>query len=162
MKRGVLTGTMEAHDVPKTNSPVITFWEGEIIDNRNFYFRTGRWDATRYNDIEHWSRFPGFVPKMMDAPMLGEGAKNSTSEVGNNSPSSGPYIYMRWKESHFENAAADCGLTIAGFYYTCMDRATGAVVGYYYDPYSAPFQKLELRPSTEKRAGFSFAEYSFN
>ena len=42
---------------------------------------------------------------------------------------------------------SQCALTIAGFYYICFDRVTGAVDGYYFDPRSNPFQRLQLRRS---------------
>jgi hypothetical protein len=25
---------------------VVTFWEGEIVDNKNYTFYTGKWEAT--------------------------------------------------------------------------------------------------------------------
>ena len=71
-----------------------------------------------------------------------------------------PVVFMRWKEKCFVNVGSDCGLTIAGFYYVCYDRRTGVLDGYYYDPNSTPFQRLALMPSTEGRAGYSFAGFS--
>ena len=41
--------------------------------------------------------------------------------------SSSRYIFMRWKEQFFVNVSADCGLTIAGFYYVCFDRELGTI-----------------------------------
>ncbi len=55
----------------------------------------------------------------------------------------------------------DCGLTIAGFYYVCMDRHTGAIVGYYFDPNNQPWQRLELNAQPSAN-GFAFADYAFN
>ena len=43
---------------------------------------------------------------------------------------------QRWKEKFFVNVGADCGLTIAGFYYICCSRADGSITGFYYDPNS--------------------------
>merc|ERR1712093_633852 len=57
-QRGYVCGSMEAQNLPTSDETVVTFWEGEIIDNRNFTFYTGRWDATHSSDIEHWSKFP--------------------------------------------------------------------------------------------------------
>lgn len=39
------------------------------------------------------------------------------------------HVFMRWKEQCFLDAAEDCGLTIAGFYYVCLNRMTGDVDG---------------------------------
>lgn len=46
-KRGYLCGVMEALNVPSANSSVITFWEGEVVDNHNHSFFTGKWEAKR-------------------------------------------------------------------------------------------------------------------
>ena len=70
-----------------------------------------------------------------------------------------PFLLMRWKETSFvtpEGALAPAGatmrahhrgggtLSIAGVYYVQLDRRDGGVTGYYWDPRSTPFQKLEL------------------
>lgn len=52
---------------------------------------------------------------------------------------------MRWKEKKFVNVGDDCGLTIAGFYYICLSRQDGSIEGFYHDPHSSPYQRLELR-----------------
>lgn len=39
------------------------------------------------------------------------------------------------------------GLTIAGFYYVCLERASGRIEGFYFDPSSTPFQRLDLQAS---------------
>jgi hypothetical protein len=72
-----------------------------------------------------------------------------------------PHMFMRWKEKFFVNVGTDCGLTIAGFYYVCFSRSDGSVHGFYYDPNSSPYQKLELKATNEGRAGYSFATYQF-
>jgi hypothetical protein len=38
---------MEAMNIPQATSPVITFWEGEVVDNLNHTFITQKWGATR-------------------------------------------------------------------------------------------------------------------
>eukprot|EP00187_Rhodella_violacea_P013400 CAMPEP_0184717964 /NCGR_PEP_ID=MMETSP0314-20130426/7282_1 /TAXON_ID=38298 /ORGANISM="Rhodella maculata, Strain CCMP 736" /LENGTH=143 /DNA_ID=CAMNT_0027181621 /DNA_START=505 /DNA_END=932 /DNA_ORIENTATION=- len=67
LERGTLCGSMEALDVPKAESPVVTFWEGEIIDAVNFSFRTARWDASKSTDLRHWSKFHAFSARLRDA-----------------------------------------------------------------------------------------------
>lgn len=47
MARGYACGVMEAMNVPQANEPIITFWEGEIIDNANHSFFTQGWGAGR-------------------------------------------------------------------------------------------------------------------
>lgn len=68
---------------------------------------------------------------------------------------------MRWKEKHFVNVQeTNCGLTIAGFYYTCLDRATGVIDGFYFDRNSTPYQRLSLSPERQER-GIGFSDYAF-
>ncbi|CAI7912681.1 unnamed protein product, partial [Closterium sp. NIES-53] len=127
MRRGYLCGSMEALNVPSTDTSVVTFWDGEIVDGKNYSFFTGQWDATRETDIKHWSRFPCF--SQLKEAALKDGARSIDL-------STFPYIFMRWKEKFFVNVGPDCGLTIAGFYYVCFNREDGSVTGYYYDPSS--------------------------
>lgn len=149
--RGYICGSMEAQNLPTSDETVVTFWEGEIVDNRNFAFYTGRWDATRAKDIEHWSKFQPFH-SFKDAVVHGSGKliDMSTSR----------YVFMRWKEQFFVNVSPDCGLTIAGFYYVCFDRHLGTIEGYYHDANSSPWQRLDLAVHRESN-GFDFPEYSF-
>jgi len=107
LNRGQLFGTMEALNIPQANSPVITAWEGEIIDNRNFTFVTSKWGATSDIDMKHWRKFPGFAPMESEVALCsGRSAQLQSSA----------FVFMRWKETFFVNNEG-CGLTIAGFYY---------------------------------------------
>ncbi|KAI8006302.1 hypothetical protein LOK49_LG07G01096 [Camellia lanceoleosa] len=58
----------------------------------------------------------------------------------------------RWKEQYFVNVGTDCGLTIAGFYYVCFSCSGCSINGFYYNPNSSPFQKLELKSTHEGRS----------
>jgi hypothetical protein len=55
---------------------------------------------------------------------------------------------MRWKEQCFLDAGEDCGLTIAGFYYVCMDRRTGSVDGAHARMHAAFFCFLQHMASS--------------
>ena len=73
-----------------------------------------------------------------------------------------PHVFMRWKEKNFVNVGDDCGLTIAGFYYVCMSRKTGSIEGFYHDPNSSPYQKLQLVPlRNELRHGYVSSCFAF-
>eukprot|EP00871_Galdieria_phlegrea_P001956 jgi/Galph1/2761/GphlegSOOS_G1405.1 len=150
--RGYLCGCMEALDVPRIDNPVITFWEGQIVDNVNYGFRTGQWEATEDDDFRHWSRFLPFrsLEKLFERDRAKHVALHQLD-----------YVFMRWKEQYFVNVPNDCGLTIAGFYYLCMNRITGKIEGYYFDPDSAPFQKLQLSPLLSGELGFSSSHFAF-
>ncbi|KAK3282600.1 hypothetical protein CYMTET_9671 [Cymbomonas tetramitiformis] len=153
LDQGYICGSMEALNVPSAKSSVVTFWEGEIVDNKNYNFFTSQhWGADRSTDLKHWSKFACFAP-MKDAV--------TKDDMQNVDLVNCPYIFMRWKEKCFVNVGPDCGLTIAGFYYICFSRNDGSVDGFYYDPNSSPFQKLELRASCEGRFGHGFPSYSF-
>uniref|UniRef100_A0A7N0V3J1 Glucose-induced degradation protein 4 homolog n=1 Tax=Kalanchoe fedtschenkoi TaxID=63787 RepID=A0A7N0V3J1_KALFE len=134
LERGYLCGTMEALNVPMADTPVITFWEGEIVDTKNFTFYTGKWEAAPEDDIRHWSRFTSFSQFKSQVEI--DGGKSLDL-------SSSPYIYMRWKEQYFVNVGYDCGLTIAGFYYVCFSCSDGSINGFYYDPNSTTNLKFE-------------------
>uniref|UniRef100_A0A0E0BX06 Uncharacterized protein n=1 Tax=Oryza meridionalis TaxID=40149 RepID=A0A0E0BX06_9ORYZ len=137
---------------------VVTFWEGEIVDAKKYTFFTGKWEASQEDDIRHWSKFPSFTP------LLGQIETDGGKSVD---LSNYAYIFMvlhhmtfhRWKEQYFVNVGVNCGLTIAGFYYVCFSCSDGSISGYYYDPNSCPFQKLELKCTNEKDSGFTFSSY---
>ncbi|XP_021744035.1 glucose-induced degradation protein 4 homolog [Chenopodium quinoa] len=153
LEHGYLCGTMEALNVPMADTPVVTFWEGEIVDTKNYTFFTGKWEATPEDDIRHWTKFQSFAPLLSQVEVDG----GKSLDLSNY-----PFIFMRWKEQYFVSVGTDCGLTIAGFYYVCFSCSDGSIHGFYYDPNSSPFQKLELKSSNEGRYGFSFSTYDCN
>lgn len=152
LERGIICGSMEALDVPRAQSPVLTFWRGQIIDNRNHFFATNDWKAKFEDDLEHWSEFRAFEHIKKDV---------TSGRADDLDLSTSRHIFMRWKEIFFVSPGEDCGLTIAGFYYVVMDRQTGAIAGYYFDPNNQPWQRLELNAEPNPN-GFSFADYQFN
>ncbi|KAK2077106.1 hypothetical protein QBZ16_004740 [Prototheca wickerhamii] len=142
---GRLSGLLEAYSVPESDKPVTTFFEGEVVDNRNHSFLTSDWGAGAETDIRHWSRFKAFQPLRREVMACG-GRHGGLARHR--------HLYMRWKELFFIEGC-ESRLTIAGFYYLCLDRVSGAIEGLYYDPSCAPDQHLMLQP-TEKPAGFGF------
>eukprot|EP00184_Porphyridium_aerugineum_P002673 CAMPEP_0184695852 /NCGR_PEP_ID=MMETSP0313-20130426/3351_1 /TAXON_ID=2792 /ORGANISM="Porphyridium aerugineum, Strain SAG 1380-2" /LENGTH=283 /DNA_ID=CAMNT_0027154379 /DNA_START=348 /DNA_END=1199 /DNA_ORIENTATION=+ len=155
LDQGLLCGVMEALNVPNTMSPVLTFWEGEIVDNKNHFFKTGKWKATKVTDMDHWARFKVF-----------EDLKESFGKDGAVYADlmNRRHVFMRWKERFFMNndTQAECGLSIEGFYYMCVDKLNGSIEGFYYDPLSTPFQELCMEPQHENRNGFAFPDYELN
>ncbi|KAG2488283.1 hypothetical protein HYH03_013133 [Edaphochlamys debaryana] len=149
-ERGRLTGSMVAqNDSPSTKRPIVTYFEGDIIDNVNNTFWTGaKWGTcpTRETDLRHWSRCPGFGPAMRAACLAHDGRVGGLGGAGCR------HVFMRWKECFFVDIPLDCPLTISGFYYLSLDRLTGAVRGLYHDARSAPLQVLQLEP-VELRQG---------
>lgn len=169
--RGYVCGTMHANGfncgAPNPNSPphyqqmsqqqsseaVATFWEGEIIDNVNHTFYTQKWGATKAIDRKHWLKLAPFARALSESKTL----SNSKSADLKSEPidlTSQPFVYLRLKEKYFLNEEPGGNLTIAGFYYLCISRATGEVSGYYFDPNSTPYQKVSLQVNYQGSNGF--------
>lgn len=150
---GYVCGSMRAENVPQAKTPVVTFWEGDIIDNVNHCFITSKWGAEKNVDVKHWPRFDGFQPIKRRVQSSGGRCDGLSTHS---------HIFMRWKERKFVNVGEDCGLTIAGFYYICISRQTGIIEGFYHDPHSSPYQKLHLKPLRSNcRQGYvsTYVEY---
>ncbi|KAK6525445.1 hypothetical protein TWF694_005581 [Orbilia ellipsospora] len=157
--RNRISGSMRAYDVPDSQSAtgtssINTFWEGEIIDfHRNgLETRNSIMASNPRIDGNYWRKLDPFVgysdselaQKLTSRAFLEDLAEN--------------YVLMRWKEQCFvEPGAQDSGLTITGFYFVSLERRTGRIEGYYYDPHSAPYQRLELTPVPMR----SFPAYTF-
>ncbi len=74
---GYVCGVMEAH-VPTSRTPVVTFWEGELVDNVNHCFTTRNWEIASKDNMEHWSKFKGFSDLKPEVRGLGLVAGAST------------------------------------------------------------------------------------
>ncbi len=115
-KNGSLCGFMTANSA---SHKVVTFLEGEIVDFKNFHFRTGKWNATSKDDDKYW----GLLKRKPDG------------------------VFLRLKEQSFISGNTD-GLTISGFYY-CALRLNGSLEGIYHDPQCVPGQKLSLKKCSD-------------
>ncbi|ORY82117.1 vacuolar import and degradation protein-domain-containing protein [Protomyces lactucae-debilis] len=131
---GTVYGRMRASHVPNASvSSIVTLFEGEILD----HLLTGKWNATVETDVLYWRKLSPF--RMMEE---GEAlqAMARCRELCHE------HVFMRMKETAFGDAkSAEAGLTISGFYYASVRRSDGKVEGLYFDPHSAPLQKLLLR-----------------
>jgi len=146
--KGYVCGTMYANgfncnESSNEKSPVVTFWEGELIDNYNHFFYTQKWGASKTTDRNHWLKLAPFCKALNTNPN-----QDPIDLTGQ------PFVYMRLKEKYFLNEEPGGNLTIAGFYYLCISRATGDVTGYYFDPNSTPFQEVKLQVIYEGENGF--------
>eukprot|EP00002_Diphylleia_rotans_P004069 TRINITY_DN12928_c0_g1_i1.p1 TRINITY_DN12928_c0_g1~~TRINITY_DN12928_c0_g1_i1.p1 ORF type:complete len:202 (+),score=45.56 TRINITY_DN12928_c0_g1_i1:73-678(+) len=150
-ENGYINGVMEAVNVPSIESSVLTFWEGEIVNGIQHGFYTKKWRTNRENDLQHWSKFDGFRATFL----------NPDNEELHHELSSSDCIFMRWKEQFFINVNSNCGLTIAGFYYICLNRKKGTIEGFYYDPDSSPFQRLSMKNMSCVDGPPTFPDFSF-
>ncbi|KAL1922375.1 uncharacterized protein VTP21DRAFT_9914 [Calcarisporiella thermophila] len=153
--KGRVEGLMEATNVPYISGPVITYWEGEIVDMKNYTLWTKKWHADAETDLLHWRKFEPFRG-------LGE---LTVRRIAYSSPRFlrhilQGYVLMRWKEQFFINAPSMSQLTIAGWYYLSMRRSDGTIEGIYHDHNSSPYQHLKLKPVVES-CGVSFPHYKF-
>eukprot|EP01024_Parvocaulis_polyphysoides_P055257 TRINITY_DN5639_c0_g1_i2.p2 TRINITY_DN5639_c0_g1~~TRINITY_DN5639_c0_g1_i2.p2 ORF type:complete len:103 (-),score=7.47 TRINITY_DN5639_c0_g1_i2:31-339(-) len=90
MDRGYVCGMMRAVNVPGASGPILTFWEGEIIDNINHTFQTQKWEAQAMDDEYYWNLFSSY------ALISDKVSHGRCSELSSHS-----HIYMRWKEQFF-------------------------------------------------------------
>ncbi|KAG1339257.1 glucose-induced degradation protein 4 [Cocos nucifera] len=146
LENGYLCGTMEALNVPLADTPELCKLCSVVLSLFLHIFRPE-------DDIRHWSKFASFAPLLSQVEADG----GESLDLSNH-----PYIFMRWKEQYFVNVGIDCGLTIAGFYHVCFSCSDGSINGFYCDPNSSPFQKLELKCSKEKHLGFTFSSYQLH
>lgn len=150
---GEVLGSMVAYDVPGSAGVVTTYFEGEIIDNVNhtFYSDPDASDRACVTEIRHWLRFPVFRP-MRSSIVVEDGRTPALV--------SSQKVFMRWKEKFFITGG-DCRLTIEGLYYVTLDRKTGDIDAYYFDPNSAPEQKLLLKAGASGSHGYSLPQAKF-
>ncbi|KAK6514496.1 hypothetical protein TWF281_004695 [Arthrobotrys megalospora] len=150
--RNRISGSMRAYDVPDTQSPtgkssINTFWEGEIIDFHTNGLETlnSIMPSNPRIDENYWKKldpFAGYSDSELAQKLT---SKRFLEDLAEN------YVLMRWKEQCFvEPGSQDSGLTITGFYFVSLSRRTGHIEGYYYDPHSAPYQRLDLIPTPKR------------
>ncbi|QDZ21657.1 vacuolar import/degradation protein Vid24 [Chloropicon primus] len=154
--KGYVCGTMYAKGFncgSGESEPVATFWEGQLIDNVNYSFYTQNWGASKAIDREHWTKLAPFSDIFSNSEEGGKVADHNNAQEPVDLANQ-PYIYMRLKEKYFLNDEPGGNLTIAGFYYLCISRATGEMTGYYFDPNSTPFQRVSLQVTYEGSRGF--------
>ncbi|KAI9849468.1 MAG: hypothetical protein M1837_004088 [Sclerophora amabilis] len=143
-----LSGEMEAFNVPDGRSPdgkssITTYLEGEIIDFNNHTLETKNYYSSALTDGTYWRELMPFRACTDDAHL----ARCLVSKRWLKEYISKDWILMRWKEKHFLHPSDQrLGLTISGFYYVSLRRSDGFIEGLYYDPNSAPYQHLVLRP----------------
>eukprot|EP00891_Asterochloris_glomerata_P002967 jgi/Astpho2/2967/Aster-03288 len=153
LETGYICGSMLAENVPRAKAPVITFWEGDIIDNMNSSFITSKWSVQHSVDLQHWRKFEPFRPLEQQVKATG----GRSDRLGQHS-----HIFMRWKERWFQSPRdPECGLTIAGFYYLCLCRQDGSIQGFYHDPSSNPYQRLSLMAGSSGASGHASGHYEF-
>ncbi|WFD42516.1 hypothetical protein MPSI1_001161 [Malassezia psittaci] len=107
-----LGGYLKIRGLTQEWPELTTYFDAEIIGERHSFI-TNKWDATRADDIKHWSRFPEFNRirdqlKDLEKPF---------------DPMSQPVIFMRWKEQFLvpdHRVRSINGASFAGFYYMCV------------------------------------------
>ncbi|KAL8714211.1 MAG: hypothetical protein Q9220_001940 [cf. Caloplaca sp. 1 TL-2023] len=142
-----LAGTMEAFNVPDKQSlsqvsSITTYLQGEIIDFNKFTLKTKNYKTDENTDSVYWRMLEPFKKLTEDEMVQGLLSKKWMKEQLREK-----YILMRWKV-----------LTISGFYYVSLRRSDGRIEALYYDPSSAPFQHLSMKPEGKRY----FPTYEFS
>jgi hypothetical protein len=137
---GKLCGTLTADGLPHQEGPITSFWRGDVIDMVHATFETPHFNMASADDFKHWSQFHAFhklsCRRAADMACLNPAEVDSTG-----------CVFMRWKELSFLSRTKEQEtLTIAGFYYVCMDRVSGTIEAWYQDPAVTPLQRLDLVP----------------
>ncbi|GKV29957.1 hypothetical protein SLEP1_g38830 [Rubroshorea leprosula] len=150
LERGYICGIMEVLNL-QIGRPVVTFWEGEIVDMKNHTFYTGKWHATPQDDINYWASF---------SSALG----NAVQADGGNSwnLSDDPFIFMRWKEQRYVSEQTDSEFRcMAGFYYVAFSIKYGTINATYHKPGPGVThdQEFSLAHNHEERWGVSSSSY---
>ncbi|KAL8949521.1 MAG: hypothetical protein Q9222_004378 [Ikaeria aurantiellina] len=146
-----LAGTMEAFNVPDKHSlsqvsSITTYLEGEIIDFNKFTLKTKNYKTDENTDSVYWRMLEPFKKLTEDEMVQGLLSKKWMKEQLREK-----YVLMRWKEKCFVKPLdAHSVLTISGFYYVSLRRSDGRIEGLYYDPSSAPFQHLSMKPEGKR------------
>lgn len=165
---GMLSGTITARNIPHQPGSVVTYFTGEVIDMSHYNFMSPEHDTDECMDWNHWSQFEAFSG-------ISRSRLSALGELSLQEVDSSGFVFMRWKERAFvsklrpRGQGAHGSLTITGFYYICLERATGKIQGSYCDPAKArqaestPFsQQLRLKPRNQKSSGYSFGTVSFS
>ncbi|CAI4063367.1 hypothetical protein SUVZ_07G3020 [Saccharomyces uvarum] len=158
-----VTGTFTIRNLTPVLDKVVTLFEGYVITYDQYPLCSLHWPAEepfdpymaqRESDCSHWKRFGHFSAGKWSPTQRNFGQYDyETSEFMNQR-----YIYLKWKERFLlDNEDQDNltlndiyhldGASFEGFYYVCLDQATGSMEGYYYHPACELFQKLELVPT---------------
>jgi hypothetical protein len=137
---GKLCGTLTAHGLPHQEGAITSFWRGDVIDMVHATFETPHFNMAGADDYKHWSQFLAF--RKLNCSRPSDMASLTPAEVDRTG-----CVFMRWKELSFLSRTKEQEtLTIAGFYYVCMDRVTGTIEAWYQDPQVKSLQRLDLVP----------------
>eukprot|EP00056_Hartaetosiga_gracilis_P007953 m.114185 g.114185 ORF g.114185 m.114185 type:complete len:192 (-) comp12813_c1_seq3:1051-1626(-) len=111
-----------------------TYFDVDLVTSHK-EFETTEFFSTRKNDIEHWTRLPGFHMEYIDTEDAFDFKTNR-------------YIYMRWKERflipHDEEQDLR-GASFEGFYFVCFDRLNGSISGFYHHDACERYQAISLK-----------------
>lgn len=163
---GALSGTITARNIPHQPGSVVTYFTGEVIDMLHYNFLSPEHDTDECMDWNHWNQFSAFCA-------ISRGRLSALGDLAMQDVDSSGFVFMRWKERAFVSKLRSRGqygsLTITGFYYICLERATGKILGSYCDPAKALqvesshfSQQLRLKPRNQKGSGYSFGTVSFS
>jgi hypothetical protein len=168
-------------------SSITTYLEGEILDFNQHTLLTESFKSSASTDATYWRKLPPFAKMSDDEVVRAltsrkwfrdvldkdwvlmrwkercfvKSLNRASAEVIHPPPSTTtatidePERHADTEQASFDDTG--CGLTISGFYYTCLRRGDGRLEGLYFDPQSSPYQCLKL----ESRRGGAVGAWEF-
>jgi len=184
--KGIVFGSMEASNGPSITEAVLTFWQGEVIDNvHNFFLSAGPSSAssssssgssylsellsmstTFATELLHWAKIPAFRPfrkhvaTYADEHADGNQKAEASASIGK-LLSGSQHIFMRLRELYFVKPVAQQSQTITGSYFICLDRYDGHVTGVYVNNNATPFPRSMADQKLTLHPHVATSTYSF-
>jgi len=141
LSSSTLCGYLRIQNLTQDYPVMTTYFDAEIIGSRFGFLTSDDWGATEQDDLKHWSKFSAF--KTLKGELKRPGLTISERER--------PVTFMRWKERFLvpdHKTKEINGASFAGFYYVAITEPTGrgpaTMTGFYFHPYSEPYQQLSL------------------
>lgn len=119
--------TSSALGLTDDHPTLTTYFEGEIIGTKyTFQTRHEEWGSNAKVDMQHWARFPAWLPLAKQAKRPDFSFKNFAQREN---------IFMRWKEYFLvpdHRVKTISGASFEGFYYICFNQVQGTISGIYF------------------------------
>ncbi|GLT52160.1 hypothetical protein SLA2020_255140 [Shorea laevis] len=106
---GIYVAPWKALNLLMDDTPVVTIWEGEIVDMKDCTFYSGKWERMPEDDIRYWTKFPSFAPLLSEVEADG-GKSLDLSKLSTHFYEMERAILCKcWNKQYFVNVGTDCG-----------------------------------------------------
>jgi len=186
--KGIVFGSMEASNGPSLTEAVLTFWQGEVIDNvHNFFLSAGPSSASSSSssssganylsellslsstfaiELLHWAKIPAFRPFRKHVATYADEHADGNQKAESSATiakllSDSQHVFMRLRELYFVKPVAQQSQTITGSYFICLDRYDGHVMGVYVNNNATPFPRAMADQKLTLHPHVATSTYSF-